>query len=1284
MSKLPRLTGRFLAAGAALAAIAPSASAFTPNDPYFFYNPKSPSLPGQWHLVNTAPVSAKNAGLDMNIQGAWTADITGAGVVIGIIDDGVDGTHEDLKDNYRADLSKNFSSNAAIAGAPQGPQTIFDMHGQAVAGVAAARGGNKTGVTGASPYAQIAGQRISFGSDGYPITTGDMVDAFLWKSGAQLNGSAARYVSEAQIHVSNNSWGPTTPFQQKDVSPVQAIEAASLNNTIFLFAAANSRGTANQQTNAQERNGAEAVITIAAVNATGVYSSYSNWGSCVFASALSNEIDGSTDFGITTTDRSNGYGYNSVTGSIDGDAHPNLNYTSTFGGTSSATPLASGIIALGKQVAPAMDTRMAKHLLARTSRVIDADDNTAASAGYWVTNGAGLHFNPNYGFGLIDATAFVNAAQATAFVTDRTAVSRSASINKSIITTGGVTQAFAFANSSLMQKVESVEVAVNVSGADFYRDFQLSIVSPSNTTSYLYRFDDSPAAAGFADYVNQSTNGTLDWTFTSNAFWGENAVGTWTVNATGRGTDKVWKSATVTLNMGDIVMESGTMVLGANVKAHSLNLDYSDSAFIVPTGKTFTVTDSVNIYAGSVTVAGTLTEGNPETAPGWNKLSKITVGSEASLRVLAGGSVSATRGIDAKGGLVRIEEATSVSAAGGIRLSARASLVADKDLSTGGALDVTGASTASIGKDATFTAVTLADTGSLIDVKGNLTASTALTMTGGELRVGGNITTAKFDMSGGVFAPGGAGKVGTSSITGAVNLTGSAIVLADIRGTDTSGGAAHDKIVVSGLTTLDGATLVINTLDGAVIKNGESVKLIEGAVTGTFADIVVSGNKAFLNFEQNAADAGTLDAKVNFTKGTERLGGSANMRAVAGLLDNQIATSGAHAGDLVAAAESASGADQAVALLSAFIPDNGLALANGALATANAITGSYTAHASRLRSGDINASNFWANPLFESYSFEFSGNAPLLASNGAAYMPLFGYDDTSTSIWVNGNASSRKTETSRKNNLVESDDTSLGAAVGVDYRLTSRYASDIRAGIFAALQSGETELGASGAKSTTDTTSIAPGLYISGQAEGFEFDLMGAIATSDYTLERDIVAIGSTPASTAKADTDGLQSIVRAGVSHRGYLKSGVFFGPDLALTYRHGTIDGYTEETAGIAGLTVAKQTFDSLVSTAGMTLGKQCNLDSVALLPMLNVAWEHEFLDRTDSVGVSSNTLGTAFNYKAATPELGADTLLVGASVAMLVSENTRFTVGYEGRFLREGMDADHRATATFTMNF
>jgi subtilisin family serine protease len=139
--------------------------AFTPNDPYFSPGTASGTAEGyygQWHLVNRMPPSEVNAGLDVNVEGAWARGLTGNGVVISIVDDGVQGDHPDLAagflNQYSWDYSMTVAENEADPLRPL-PVKVDDNHGTSVAGVAAARGGNGIGVTGAAPLAQIAAQR---------------------------------------------------------------------------------------------------------------------------------------------------------------------------------------------------------------------------------------------------------------------------------------------------------------------------------------------------------------------------------------------------------------------------------------------------------------------------------------------------------------------------------------------------------------------------------------------------------------------------------------------------------------------------------------------------------------------------------------------------------------------------------------------------------------------------------------------------------------------------------------------------------------------------------------------------------------------------------------------------------------------------------------------------------------------------------------------------------------------------------------------------------------------
>jgi len=181
---------------------------------------------------------------------------------------------------------------------------------------------------------------------------------------------------------------------------------------------------------AEETNSRPEVITVGAFNASGVKSSYSSAGSTLWISAPGGEY-GTGSPAIITTDLSGtdrGYSRNDVDpikypfNAGDPTYNPNCNYTSTFNGTSSAAPNASGAIALILQTNPNLTRRDVKHILAKTARKIDPDSKASyvkvnidgvdyqASEG-WVTNGAGYNFHNWYGFGAVNVDAAVAMAK---------------------------------------------------------------------------------------------------------------------------------------------------------------------------------------------------------------------------------------------------------------------------------------------------------------------------------------------------------------------------------------------------------------------------------------------------------------------------------------------------------------------------------------------------------------------------------------------------------------------------------------------------------------------------------------------------------------------------------------------------------------------------------------------------------------------------------------------------------------------------------------------------------
>ncbi len=480
--------------------------------------PNDPLYSDQWHLSSADYP-------DTNIENAWER-ATGAGVVIGIVDDSLQHSHPDLSPNYISEDSWDFGQDD---GDPS-PVHSDDNHGTSVGGVAAAKGNNTTGVVGAAFNAGVAGLRIDF-----PNQT------------QQMFADATEYHSTGEspsIGVKNHSYGTSIPYSASQTQ-VDALVNSANAGTIHTFAAGNERSyhgvyvidangngyfdpdvdpAYDADANKKHTQSASESIAVAALASDGKYASYSNWGANVVVTAPSS----GSGPGITTTDRT------------DSDGYASGDYTDSFGGTSSSSPLVAGILALGKELRPDMDGRMAKHLLARTSAVVDSEDAE------WMTNGAGYSFNPNYGFGLIDADAFTDLTTQVSHLTEMQAVKSGDVVVEEAF--GGETTAAESLTRTLNfdqhGTLEEMMVYLDITH-DWRGDVEAYLSSPSGTLSRLM-------TANPADSFD-----IIDWQFVSNAFWGEDLYGEWTLEIVDTNTsedDGTWNSFNVTAQLGDLVI----------------------------------------------------------------------------------------------------------------------------------------------------------------------------------------------------------------------------------------------------------------------------------------------------------------------------------------------------------------------------------------------------------------------------------------------------------------------------------------------------------------------------------------------------------------------------------------------------------------------------------------------------------------------------------------------------------------------------------------------------------
>ncbi|MBI5944985.1 MAG: S8 family serine peptidase [Chloroflexi bacterium] len=480
-----------------------------------------PLYPNQWHLA------------DANVPSAWALDTgyTGSGVTIAVVDDGLQYTHPDLSAQYVSAGSWDFNGPDGFVGIYPGDNdpmpdpnntctdaaTGFiyscpDNHGTAASGVAAANNDGSSCGVGVAYDAGLAGIRL------IAEATTDAQEA-----------SALTYAPNTNS-IYSNSWGPYddgVTLQGPGPLTLAALESGITTGrngkgSIYVWAAGNGK-VDNDNVNFDGYANSRYTIAIGAVDDAGIQSYYSEPGAALFIMAPSS---GNTT-GITTTDLAGNVGYNTAAGTAG-------NCTSTFGGTSSAAPLVSGVVALMLQANPNLGWRDVQHILAQTA-------NHNISGVSWAINNAGYYLNHQYGFGIVDAAAAVTMAKTWTNVGPAYAISSGViPVNEPLLNPSDppvvvyypVTSTF---NVPQNIKLEHVEVVFN-STHDFRGDLRVTLTAPSGIISTLA-----------APRLNDSGSNFTNWKFMSIRDWGESSAGTWTLavtdesGGTGNGTFDNWE-----------------------------------------------------------------------------------------------------------------------------------------------------------------------------------------------------------------------------------------------------------------------------------------------------------------------------------------------------------------------------------------------------------------------------------------------------------------------------------------------------------------------------------------------------------------------------------------------------------------------------------------------------------------------------------------------------------------------------------------------------------------------
>ncbi|XP_074651070.1 proprotein convertase subtilisin/kexin type 6-like [Tubulanus polymorphus] len=428
-----------------------------------------------------------NSGYDMNVKPAWAKGYTGKGVVVTLLDDGLEHNHTDLYINYDPEASYDINDN------DNDPMPRYDdknenRHGTRCAGeVSAIANNNKCGV-GVAYNARIGGVRMLDGD------VSDVVEA----SSLSLN--------RQHIDIYSASWGPDDNGKVVDGPAALAKKAfqegakkgRNGKGSIFVWASGNG-GNNDDSCNCDGYTNSVYTLSISSVSENNKKPWYLEECSSTLATTYSSgENLPIKERQIVTTDLRN-------------------QCTESHTGTSASAPLAAGICALALEANPSLTWRDLQHIVVLTANPAPMID------GEWIINGVGRKVSLKYGYGLMDASAMVDLAEVWSTVPPQHVCSSVTDNTHRLIEGGGIavsieTNGCHDRADSTVRFLEHVQLKLSLRysrrGA-----LKILLLSPNGTESTLLVPRKHDTQAGEFDR----------WPLMSVQYWGENPSGKWTL-----------------------------------------------------------------------------------------------------------------------------------------------------------------------------------------------------------------------------------------------------------------------------------------------------------------------------------------------------------------------------------------------------------------------------------------------------------------------------------------------------------------------------------------------------------------------------------------------------------------------------------------------------------------------------------------------------------------------------------------------------------------------------------
>ncbi|USH01195.1 S8 family serine peptidase [Grimontia kaedaensis] len=272
---------------------------------------------------------------------AWetTTDASAIGPVA-VYDQGILRSHEDLRNNFWVNPDEiagngvDDDGNGIVDDINGRTNQVFGGHGTPVAGTICGEGNNGIGYVGSAWKCQLM-------DTGGPLSFSAAVSDAM---------ASLRYATDKGSRISNHSWGISGDYSQAFKDLITEIES---DDHLMVIASHNFNRNIDNSPVYPASYDNDNILSIAASNQGEGRISYSNYG------AVSVDIAAPTEF--TTANSSGGY--------------------SGFSGTSQATPVVTGAVALAWAMDPSMNFREIKALVMNTARPVGAWRGLTVSEG---------------------------------------------------------------------------------------------------------------------------------------------------------------------------------------------------------------------------------------------------------------------------------------------------------------------------------------------------------------------------------------------------------------------------------------------------------------------------------------------------------------------------------------------------------------------------------------------------------------------------------------------------------------------------------------------------------------------------------------------------------------------------------------------------------------------------------------------------------------------------------------------------------------------------------------